>query len=389
LAAAWEKGRAVGWRIKGWAFMNLKTAKPELEFAEHVEELTGGLSAAVFVGDDLWVACDELTSVERLSPRGGRGFGSQRSFELRGPLGLPAFGMKKVDQEIDIEGLAFEGGYLWLAGSHSPKRKNVSVKKDRDGEDDKNIDKLRKVEAEGNRFLLARVPLVQDEASGEFVLAHESPDGSLKAAQLPCTLTENALTRAVLEADQDGGPDPHLSPWLALPGKDNGFDIEGLAVSGERVFLGLRGPVLRGWAVVLELHVEDDGGSALRLKRIGPKGRAYRRHFLNLGGLGVRDLCLDGRDLLVLAGPPMTHDGPVRVFRWPEGAAQGRETLVWPDEFAGPALNIPHGAGADRAEGMALVPGGNPPSLLIVYDAPSAGRRAGDNAVLADVFALP
>src|SRR5918999_1164596 len=94
--------------------MNLKAAKPALEFAEHVEELTGGLSAAVFVGDDLWVACDELTSVERLSPRGGRGFGSQRSFELQGPLSLPAFGMKKVDQEIDIEGLAVSGERVFL-----------------------------------------------------------------------------------------------------------------------------------------------------------------------------------------------------------------------------------------------------------------------------------
>jgi hypothetical protein len=68
--------------------MNLKTAKPALEFAEHVEELTGGLSAAVFVGDDLWVACDELTSVERLT-RGGEGFAGNwgaRSV-LRGPQG--------------------------------------------------------------------------------------------------------------------------------------------------------------------------------------------------------------------------------------------------------------------------------------------------------------
>src|SRR5687767_3251961 len=112
--------------------MNLKTAEPLLEFGEHAEELTAGLSAALFVGEDLWVACDELTSVERLGPDGGRGFGSQRSFELQGPLTLPAFGEEKVDQEIDIEGLDFDGGYLWLVGSHSVKRKKVSVGKDRE-----------------------------------------------------------------------------------------------------------------------------------------------------------------------------------------------------------------------------------------------------------------
>ena len=369
--------------------MNLKTTRPLLEFSEHTEQLMGGLSAVLLVGEDLWVACDELTSVERLTLRGGDHFAGQRSFELHGPLNLPAAGKAKVDQEIDLEGLDAEGGYLWIVGSHSVKRKNVSVNKDRKDPDDKNIDKLRKTETEGNRFLLARVPLVRDDQTGESLLTKDSPDGALKAAQLPCTLTDNSLTRAVLEPDEDGAPDRHLSPWVALPGKDNGFDIEGLAVSGERVFLGLRGPVLRGWAVVFELHVEDDGERELKLKKIGPKGRAYRRHFLNLGGLGVRDLCADGQDLLVLAGPTMTHDGPVQIFRWKGGAAESTETVVWPDEFAGPALTIPHGAGVDRAEGISLVSGSNPPAILVVYDAPSPERMSGDRAVRADIFDLP
>lgn len=202
-------------------------------------------------------------------------------------------------------------------------------------------------------------------------------------------MTGNSLTRAILAHDKDGKPDRHLSPWLALPGKDNGFDIEGLAVAGEKVFLGLRGPVLRGWAVVLELHLEDDGDSGLKLKKIGPNGRAYRKHFLGLGGLGVRDLCADGQDMLVLAGPPLTHDGPVRVFRWPEGVAKNQETVVWADELEKRALTIPHGVGVDRAEGMTLVPGGNPPSILVVYDAPAAERKVGDRTVRADIFGLP
>jgi hypothetical protein len=373
--------------------MNLKTTRPVLEFSTHVEELTGGLSSAMLIGEDLWVACDELTSVERLTLNGGDVFAAHSSFELdvslKGPLKLPAAGKKKVDQEIDIEGMDFEGGYLWLVGSHSIKRKNVSVQKDRNDDDDKNIDKLRKTETEGNRYLLARVPVVRDEKSGESVLKEVSSDGSLRAAQLPGTLTDNSLTRAILEADEDGSPDLHLSPWLALPGKDNGFDIEGIAVAGERVFLGLRGPVLRGWAVVLELQVEDGGASGLGLKKIGPKGRAYRKHFLNLGGVGVRDLCMDGQDILVLAGPTMTQDGPVRVFRWKGGAAENKETMVWPDEFGSPSLTIPHGEGVDRAEGMTLVPGSNPPSILVVYDAPSVDRKVGERAVRAEVFGLP
>lgn len=385
--------------------MSIKTDGPVLEFTEHVEDLTGGLSAAVPVGDDLWVASDELTSVERLTRGAGGVFSSQRSFELDesrgGPLRLPATGQKdsdgdEVDQEIDVEGMDFDGQYLWLVGSHSIKRKKVSdepgkgKKNDRLKSDEDNIDKLRKTDDQGNRYLLARVPLVRDEATGESVLAKSSPDGRLTAAQLPCTMTGNDLTRALTEKDERGRfVDRHLGPWVALPGKDNGLDIEGLAVSGGRVFLGLRGPVLRGWAVVLELHVEDGAAGELRLKQIGPKGRAYRRHFLNLGGLGIRSLNIDGRDLLVLGGPTMTHDGPVRIFRWPNAAAEDRETLVWPDEFAGPPLDIPHGEGTDRAEGMAVLPDSDPPSLMVVYDAPSEARKVGERGIRTDVFHLP
>src|SRR5512141_1438607 len=53
--------------------------------------------------------------------------------------------------------------------------------------------------------------------------------------------------------------DEHFAPFAEIPGKDNGLDIEGLAVTGNRVLLGLRGPVLRGWACVLELDVESAG----------------------------------------------------------------------------------------------------------------------------------
>lgn len=377
--------------------MNLRTTRPTLEFAKHQEELTGGLSAVLHIGRELWVANDELTSVERLTLRSdGEGFDNHRSFELQGLLNLPAFGQKKpggkkgIDQEIDIEGLDFDGGYLWLVGSHSVKRKKIDEGDKEDG-DAKNIKKLSKCEAEGNRYLLARVPVLTK--TGESILADVSSDASLKAAQLPGTLNGNSLINAILEEDEEGRPDSHLSPWLTLPGKDNGFDIEGLVVRGERLFLGLRGPVLRGWTVILELQLKrDDNGNSvpeLKLKRIGPDGRAYRRHFLDLGGLGVRDLCADGEDLLILAGPTMTHDGPVRVFRWAGGLKKNMETVVWGEDLKKRALTIPHGAGADRAEGIALVAGATSPSLLVVYDAASDERKIGDNIVCADIFELP
>ena len=78
-------------------------------------------------------------------------FGDHTSFELKETLRLPG----PAKEEIDIEGLDVDGGYLWLIGSHSAKRKKV--------EDDKpmaeNLERLGTIEMEGNRFTLARVPL--------------------------------------------------------------------------------------------------------------------------------------------------------------------------------------------------------------------------------------
>ena len=49
--------------------------------------------------------------------------------------------------------------------------------------------------------------------------------------------------------------EPLLRPFLPIPSKDNGLDIEGITARGDRVLLGLRGPVLRGIALVAELRL--------------------------------------------------------------------------------------------------------------------------------------
>lgn len=58
---------------------------------------------------------------------------------------------------------------------------------------------------------------------------------------------------------RSGAADPHFAPYLAIPGKGNGFDIEGLAVDGQRLFLGLRGPVLLGGPAAWSRHQSRRG----------------------------------------------------------------------------------------------------------------------------------
>ena len=365
--------------------MRLNTTNPILEFTGDQEPLVDSLSAIVVVRDCLWVASDEATSVERLSSADGVTFNTHESFALKDVIDLPAQDTD-FDQEIDIEGLDHDDSCLWLVGSHSIKRKKV----EKEGTTEKRIKRLAKTEIEGNRFMLARIPLIETPVGTDQQLARSTadsnnPDRILTAGQLEGDVKSNALVDAIKQAENGRG-DSHFGSFLTIPGKDNGFDLEGLAVSDERIFIGLRGPVLRGWAGVIEVSVSTADSFRLNLKEIGPEGRSYKKHFLDLNGLGVRDLCVDGEDLLILAGPTMNLDGPVAVFRWPGALESSDEQLIFSDDLER-LFTVPNGIGFDHAEGMALVT--DPKRLLIVYDSPGAARRISDRAVKADVFEFP
>ena len=360
---------------------------PDLNQLRKDKRLWDGLSAVAQVGDTLWVANDEALSLERLSRQPGTGDGEiryadHRQFPLHDFLELPA--PPEADgkiEEADIEGLDYWDGYLWLVGSHSLKRD----KPKEESAIEKNTKRLAKASRDGNRFLLARVPL--EEATQSLERTVERDGRSRTAARLRGDAHGNALTEALVT-------DAHLGPFLTIPGKDNGFDIEGLAVASDRVFVGLRGPVLRGWALILELALEEQDASTLTLKPIGPDSQPYRKHFLDLRGLGVRDLCVQGSDLLILAGPTMALAGPMTIFRWPGGARPPQESLIF-DKALPTVLELSGGADRqadhDQAEGLTLFApsGGEVRRVLVVYDSTARSRQRGTSAVEADLFALP
>lgn len=321
----------------------------------------------------LWLASDESPTLERLK-WDGTGFTKHKSYSLPEFFDLPA----GPEGEIDIEGLATDEHYLWLTGSHSRK-----IRKPKPGLDPaKNLRRLTwdETQTEPNRYLLARIPVVD----GRLVAAapHPTQPGEeLTAAALKMEAGSNLLVETLRD-------DPHIGPYIAagIPGKANGLDIEGLETHGDRLLLGLRGPVLLDWAILLEIELRDKGNGSLRLKRIGDGGQFYRKHFVNLEGLGVRDLCWLGKDLLILAGPTQFLDGPARVFRLSGAQELDPAQLHRPR----PILEIPCGVGKDHPEGITPITSlVGKPAILVIYDAPSDDRKEDPQSVVLDVFEVP
>ncbi|MBW4546778.1 MAG: DUF3616 domain-containing protein [Symplocastrum torsivum CPER-KK1] len=347
-----------------------------LQFQDSFKPLHEDLSAALLTPDKhLWVGSDETTTLERLTfDDDTYTFTNHQHIDLGQFIELPA----GKDEEIDIEGLAYADYYLWVVGSHSWKRK----KPKEDKKEQKNVERLATVASEKNRYLLARIPLVNGELFKS--CPHpENPNEQLTAANLKFTERGNLLMDAL-------DSDPHLHPFILaeIPSKDNGFDIEGILISREKVFIGMRGPVLRGWAIILELELELEANNptTLQLKEIGDVGKLYKKHFVKLNGLGIRDLCVDGQDLLILAGPTMDLDGPVKLFRLPNGFNELGKSLSWEPT---PILDLPYGEGNHHAEGITLFdPISQQPSILVVYDSPSPITHLEGATVLADIFLL-
>lgn len=382
-----------------------------LEFDDNLGVFSSNLSAARVTPDGhLWVASDEavilpdkqkteVNSIDRLSiasPDEELRFSKHKRFLLKDLLK----NFDDGDGEVDIEGLAYENHYLWVIGSHGTKRKKLKGDQSQfhvlSDEERKKLEKqLKKVEFEKNRSFLARIPINHKGNLKPHCLDPENGDRKLVAACLQ--KTNKGYSNVLLDALQQ---DMHLAPFFLtlnpddqaktpLPGKDNGLDIEGIAVRDNRIFLGLRGPVLRGWAIVLEIEVaESPDSKTLILNAIESNDQLYKKHFVKLGGLGIRDLCFYGDDLLILAGPTMELDGPVRVFRLKDSfnhlesidLAQKRLTLE---------LEIPYGEGEEHAEGMTLMPMPDGSiALLVLYDSPSKQRKPKANKLWADLFKL-
>lgn len=306
-------------------------------------ELLDNLSTVACAGEFLWSAGDEGRTIECLKIDGDR-YRFRRQVRLDDVFAnIP--GQEGAD-EADIESIDIAGGRLWICGSHCHVRKNPDKDKP-------------EVLKPGFRERPSRRLLGSIELKGN--------GGALADTGQTLPFEGKGSLRDRL------GNNAYLAPFLHLPSKENGLDIEGMVVAGDKVLLGLRGPLIDSVAVVVEAPIENG-------HRLGD--REPVTHFLDLGGLGIRDLARAGSEILVLAGPVSSADGPFRIYRW-----KPRQT----DHVQGPGEPILDDWTKDgeQPEGICCLEYRGADGILILYDSPDRRRRIRANRYIADWFRLP
>ncbi|MFD1096160.1 DUF3616 domain-containing protein [Salegentibacter chungangensis] len=343
-----------------------------LEFQENYENLEylrSEISSCLITEDNLWLSYDEDAGIERLS-KTEKGYGGHKHYELSDFFDLP-----EENGEVDMEALAYAEPYLWFCGSMSLKRDSPSP----DDSLEEQLEDLADIAIDKNRFSLGCIPCIKKNGNFELLKEAEYKGETIKARMLRGGTKSTELHNALVY-------DEHLHKFMEIPCKDNGFDIEGLAVYGHRLFIGLRGPVLNGFAVILEISFKTVDNELI-LERKPAEDKLYRKHFLDLHGTGIRELNITKNgDLYLLAGPTMDLDGTISIYKIEGGLKDEYSSVVHnPTRLFDVARGAELEHGQDKAEGMAFLPDG---SLLITYDSPVPERLEGKNGVWMDLYAL-
>lgn len=181
--------------------------------------------------------------------------------------------------ELDIEGVAYDDGFFYLIGSHGAPRTS-----------DKPVDP--------SRFLILRFKVNKQSGKPDFKFSDDFIDTK--------AIEKTNVLREVIKNAQHIGPfaEKHLNA-------ENGVNIEGIAVKGERIFLGFRGPSVDKQAFILEVDKNGVFGTAAMNPKVHP---------ISLGdNIGIRDLAaLKTGGMLILSGPVVETAGTYSISYWDE-----------------------------------------------------------------------
>ncbi|HYN77756.1 MAG TPA: DUF3616 domain-containing protein [Lamprocystis sp. (in: g-proteobacteria)] len=338
-------------------------------------------------GGTLWLGAAALDGIRRLVPQGsgaapaagnavpeGSIWGQPRAVDLGAMFELPDPG-----DPMDLTGMACAGDRLWFVGSHRGRRLDL----DPALSDAQNLNRLSRVEPIHRRACLGHARIT---ATG----LPQPRDLAL----LPIGDGGNHLTRALV-TDPHLGPSftPRLGP-LAGDARNacDGPGLAGLAYNAGRLWIGLSAPVLGGFAVLLEIEPREQRRCILGLQPIGVDGRPYRKHLVQINGLGVQALRWHGDSLLILAGGGADGAaGEPGIYELREASKLRSDSLTLADD---PRLGLllplaeesTPGGGCPRA--MELYDGLGQPGVMVVPGDPGPTGRGAPAGVVADIYAL-
>ena len=215
-----------------------------------------------------------------------------------------------INDEADFEAMATYNNQLYILGSHSLKRKKVKKKYKRS----KNLQRLEEIKRDDYRYNVVRMdlhsldPKQKETASLEFILKN----------------------------------DPVIAPFTNIPSKENGVDLEGLAITQTgQMYIGFRGPVLReNLTPVLSIHESD----------LFSNTPNYQILYLNIGGLGIREMQKVENGFLIIGGAVSDLNIPHKVFFW-----DGKDMIESKDTKPGEAKLLKVLPSGLKAEGLSLI----------------------------------
>ena len=177
--------------------------------------------------------------------------------------------------ELDIEGIAVDGNFIYVVGSHSYRRNKAHSKK--------SVKRNRKTFNQGK---------IKDEPSRDWLHRVEVNQKLQPVAIMSISLRDVISDHEALEV------------FSEIPSKENGVDIEGIAVDDGWVYVGFRGPVfLDNYVPVLKFKFKRHEKTAKLL-------------FVQLEGGGIRDMTSVGDGFLIVSGPVGDAPGPYQVYHW-------------------------------------------------------------------------